>query len=86
VEAILNKHGSVLRHTGLVTGEPVRLFRAQDLSREGAAPPPYFVETFQWRDDEAADLVHQTPEVMAVWETIGPHVDQMTLTTLEAVA
>lgn len=86
LETILRKHGAVLRQTGLITQEPVRLHRAQDLSREGAPPPPHFVEIFQWRDSEAAEAAHQLPEVMAVWETIGPHVDQMTLTTLEAVA
>jgi hypothetical protein len=83
--AILETHGPVLRRVGLLTDEPVRLFRASDLRREGA-PAPYFIETFQWRDAQASDLAHQTPEVMAVWETMGPHLESMTLTTLEPLA
>lgn len=80
--AILQKHGPVLRETGLVSDEPVKLYRATDLRRHGA-PEPYFVEEFYWKDEKASDLAHQTPAVMAVWETMGPHLQEMTLTTLE---
>jgi hypothetical protein len=79
--AILRQHGPTLRKTGLITDEPVRLFGATDLRRDGS-PEPYFIETFQWKDAQAADVAHQTPEVMAVWETMGPHLAGMTLTTL----
>ena len=82
LEAILQKHGPTLRSSGLITDEPVRLWRATDLRGHGE-PEFYFVETFQWRDDEASDIAHQMPEVMAVWETMGPHLEGMTLTTLE---
>src|SRR6266852_4737937 len=82
LEPILHQHGPVLRRSGLITDEPVRLWRATDLRREGE-PEPYFVEIFQWRDENASDIAHQTPEVMAVWETMGPHLEGMTLTTLE---
>jgi hypothetical protein len=74
----------VLRETGLLSGDPVRLYRATDLRRDGA-PEPYFVEEFHWKDEAASDLAHQTPEVMAVWETMGPHLQDMTLTTLESI-
>ncbi len=80
--AILRKHGPTLRKSGLITDEPVRLWRATDLRRDGQ-PEPYFVETFQWRDEKASDIAHQTPTVMSVWETMGPHLEGMTLTTLE---
>jgi hypothetical protein len=82
--AILEKHGPILRSTGLITDEPVRLYRAEDLRRHGE-PEPYFVESFEWRDEEASNLAHQAPEVMAVWETMGPHLADMTLTTLTPV-
>jgi hypothetical protein len=82
--AILEKHGPTLRGVGLITDEPVRLYRARDLRREGTAES-YFVEIFQWKDEQASDLAHQMPEVMAVWETMGPHMQDMTLTTLEPV-
>ena len=83
--AILEQHGPTLRATGLITDAPVRLHRAEDLRRHGA-PEPYFIETFEWRDEEAANLAHQTPAVMAVWETMGPHLADMTLTTLTPIA
>lgn len=82
--AILQKHGPILQSVGLISDEPVRLYRATDLRREGTAEP-YFVEIFQWKDEKASDLAHQMPEVMAVWETMGPHMQNMTLTTLEPV-
>ena len=85
LKAILVRHGPTLRGTGLITDEPVRLWVASDLRRHGE-PERYFVESFQWRDGQASDIAHQTPEVMAVWETMGPHLESMTLTTLEPVA
>jgi quinol monooxygenase YgiN len=81
--AILKQHGPMMRETGLITGD-FTLYRANDLRRHGA-PEPYFVELFQWRDEQASDLAHQTPAVMAVWETMAPHMEGMTLTTLEPV-
>lgn len=85
LEAILRSHGPTLRKTGLITAEPVELWAANDLRRGDGPAAPYFVESFHWRDGEAADRAHETPEVMAVWETMGPHLEAMTLTTLESL-
>ena len=82
LEAIVKQHGSVLRKVGLITDDPVRVYRGTDLRKPDGA---FLVESFHWRDGSAADLAHQTPEVMAVWETMGPHLDDMTLITLDAV-
>jgi hypothetical protein len=82
--AILEQHGPTLRKTGLITDAPVQLYQATDLRRHGE-PEPYFIERFEWRDEQASDLAHQTPEVMSVWETMGPHLADMTLTTLKAL-
>ncbi len=84
LKAILLKHGPTLAKTGLITSDPVELWSASDLRREGPAAP-YFVESFFWRDGSAADRAHETPEVMSVWETMGPHLEGMTLTTLESL-
>jgi hypothetical protein len=84
LEAIVKQHGSVLRKVGLITDEPVQVHRGTDLRKPDAGP--FLVESFHWRDGSAADIAHQTPEVMAVWETMGPHLDDMTLITLDAVA
>lgn len=83
LEALVKRHGPVLRQTGLITDAPVQVYRGSDLRKpeDGA----FLVETFTWRDGMAADTAHQTPEVMAVWETMGPHLDDMTLITLEAL-
>jgi len=84
LEAILKRHGGVLRKTGLITDQPVRLFRGTDIRKPEAGA--FLVEEFYWRDGSAADTAHQTPEVMAVWETMGPHLDTMQLTTLDPIA
>jgi hypothetical protein len=84
LKAILLNHGPVLAKTGLLTQDPVQLWVAQDLARHGKTEP-YFVELFFWRDEKAPELAHQMPEVMAVWETMGPHLADMTLTNLESL-
>ena len=83
LEAILKQHGPVLRRIGLITEEPVRIYRATDLRQPDAQP--FLVEEFFWRDGAASDIAHQTPEVMAVWETMGPHLEDMSLITLDAI-
>ena len=84
LEAIVKQHGSVLRKVGLITDAPVHVHRGTDLRKPEAGV--FLVETFQWRDGSAANIAHQTPEVMAVWETMGPHLEDMTLITLESIA
>jgi hypothetical protein len=84
LEAIVAQHGAVLRKVGLITDEPVRVQRGTDLRKPEAGA--FLVEHFQWRDGSAANIAHQTPEVMAVWETMGPHLEDMTLITLEPIA
>ena len=44
-----------------------------------------YIEYFQWKDGTCSDRAHETPEVMAVWETMGPHLADMTLITLDAL-
>jgi hypothetical protein len=84
LEAIVKRHGPVLHSLGLLTDDPVHVYRGTDLRKpdEGA----FLIEHFHWRDGSSSDVAHQTPEVMAVWETMGPHLADMTLITLEPVA
>ena len=42
-----------------------------------------FIEYFQWKDGHAADTEHQTPEVMAVWEPMGPVLEELTICEVE---
>jgi hypothetical protein len=78
---LIRKHWPALHKTGLATDEPAQIWRATE-KRSGAT---YFVERFQWANAEAPDIAHQTPEVMAVWEPMGPVMEKMTLAKLEAV-
>jgi hypothetical protein len=66
--ALVKKHEPALRKVGLVTSEPFRLWKAYNI-RTGEHS---IVEQFVWKDGKAPDVAHQTPEVMAVWEPMGP--------------
>ena len=82
---LLKKHAPVLREVGLLGSKPIELYRASDLSRGGPPTAPYFIEIFQWKDQAASGIAHETPAVMNVWETMGPHIETMTLTDLEPI-
>lgn len=79
LEALVRQHAPVLRATGLITEEPVRVWSATD-KRSGEE---YFVEQFQWLDEEASAIAHQTPEIMAVWEPMNAVLEELTLAKLE---
>jgi hypothetical protein len=78
----VQKHLPVLRGTGLLAeGAATALYRATD-ERAGTT---YFVEMFSWRDDQAPDIAHQLPEVMAIWEPMTPLLVVLGLAVLEPV-
>jgi hypothetical protein len=81
LQALVEKHWPTLDRVGLVTKEPAKIWRAIDKG-SGA---PYFVEWFQWKDGEASDTAHQTPEVMAVWEPMGPILEALILAQIEPI-
>ena len=76
---LVKKHWPVLKELGLSTNEPAKVYRATD-KRSGAV---YFIEIFSWRDQAASAIAHQTPEVMSVWETMGPVLEGLELAALE---
>ena len=41
------------------------------------------MELFQWKNGEASGVAHQTPEVMAIWEPMGPILENLTLCEVE---
>ena len=63
--ALLRTHYPTLQRLGLVTAEPPVIYRGEE---EGA---PTYYEIFTWRDAEAPEVAHQTPDVMAIWEPMG---------------
>jgi quinol monooxygenase YgiN len=79
--ALVKKHEPALRKTGLVTSEPFKVWKAFDIRKQRVA----FIEHFQWKDGNASDIAHQTPEVMAVWEPMGPVLEELTICEVEPV-
>lgn len=79
--ALVKQHERALRSVGFVTDEPFQVWKAFDIRKKRVS----FVEQFQWKDGRVPDLAHQTPEVMAVWEPMGPVLDELTICEIEAV-
>ena len=79
---LVKRHGPALYSTGLIVGGLPIIYRAAD-KRTGET---FFVEMFSWRDEDAPNVAHQTPEVMAVWEPMTPLLESMTLAVVEEVS
>jgi hypothetical protein len=76
---LVHRHWPTLRRLGLATASQPQLFRGVDKESGRVA----VFELFEWMDASSSDTAHQTPEVMAVWEPMGPLLDGMELTRLE---
>ncbi len=79
--ALIKKHEPALRKVGFATAEPFKVWRAFDIRKKRVT----FVEQFQWKDGRVSNLAHQTPEVMAVWEPMGPILEELTICVVEPV-
>ena len=79
---LLEKHWPTLDRLGLVTKVKPQIWRGTDIR----ANRSYFVELFQWKNGEASDIAHQSPEVMAIWEPMGPILENMQLTEVEPLS
>lgn len=79
--ALLRTHWSTLRRLNLVTATPGQLWRASDKDSGRVR----FLEMLEWADASSSDIAHQTPEVMAVWEPMGPLLESMSFQRLERV-
>jgi hypothetical protein len=79
--AMVRKHWPAISGTGLVTSERAVVYRALN-KRTGKE---YFIEIFSWRDENASAIAHQTPEVMAVWEPMGPLLESMEIAAIEEI-
>lgn len=77
--ALVKQHEPALRKVGLVTDEPFTVWKAYDIRKKREQ----FVESFAWKNAGASDLAHQTPEVMAVWEPMGPILEELTICEVE---
>ena len=79
--AIVKKHEPALRAAGLVTDKPFQLWKAFDIRKKRTS----YIEHFQWKDGKSSDLAHHTPEVMSVWEPMGPVLEELTICEVEAL-
>jgi quinol monooxygenase YgiN len=80
--ALVKKHWPVLNQLGLSTKDPAKIYRATNKESGDV----YFIEIFSWRDAQATATAHQTPEVMAIWEPMGPILEKLELAALEPVS
>ena len=78
---LLRKHWPALRSVELATATPARIYRGD--SKRSTDGKSVFIETFEWVDDKAADIAHQTPEVMSIWEPMGPMLAGMEIIALQ---
>lgn len=79
--ALVKKHEPALRKVGLVTAEPFRVWKAFDIRKQRVQ----FIEQFVWKDGKSSNVAHQTPEVMSVWEPMGPVLEELTICEVEPV-
>lgn len=68
---LVRAHWPVLHAAGLTTDDPALVWRATD-KRSGRQ---FFIEVFSWKDDKSSGLAHQLPEVMKIWEPMGPMIE-----------
>ena len=69
---MLGRHWQTLHNAGLATDEPARLLRAGDKAGNVA-----FIETFSWKNEDAVQTAHESPEVMSLWEPMGSLCEDM---------
>jgi hypothetical protein len=81
LQQLVEQHYPTLQKLGLVTDMRAQVWKA---SAKGS-DRPYFIELFQWKTDKSSDIAHQTPEVMAVWETMGPVLEKLDLVQLDSL-
>ena len=78
LEALVRKHLPTLRSLGLLGMGQSVAYRAEDKRSHAVC----YVEIFDWKDGRASDVAHQTPEVMAIWEPMGPLLENLEIRAL----
>lgn len=79
--ALLEKHWPTFTRLGLVNDQPPHLiFRGEDKDRG-----IFYVETFPWKDAEAAGRAHSLPEVAAIWEPMSECCTSMEFPSVEQI-
>jgi hypothetical protein len=68
---LVKRHWPALRDAGLTTPTPALVYRATEKRTERQ----FFIEIFSWKDEKSPEIAHQLPEVMAIWEPMGPMIE-----------
>lgn len=79
---LLAKHWPTLDKVGLVSAEKPKIWRTTDRNDPSKVK---YVEYMEWKSAESADVAHQTPEVMQVWEPMGPILENLEILPLDSV-
>jgi hypothetical protein len=79
---LLAKHWPTLDKLGLVSKEKPKIWKALDKRSKKVS----YIESFEWKDASAPDIAHQSPEVMKVWEPMGPILENLEILGIEPVA
>jgi hypothetical protein len=75
---LLRQHWPTLQKLALVTQREPTIWRA-----EGKDGKLAYVELFEWKDGDSSNVAHQTPEVMQVWEPMGPILEGLEILKVE---
>src|SRR5215467_4463331 len=67
---LLKQHWPTLNRLGLVTADPPQIWRGTNIRSESEGTS--WVELFTWKEETSADVAHETPEVMRIWEPMTP--------------
>ena len=78
---LLKLHWPTLDAAGLVTPEPVKIWRGKNIRSSSAGTS--WVEMFSWKDEKSPDVAHQMPEVMRIWEPMTPLLEGMDILNVE---
>jgi hypothetical protein len=78
---LLDQHWPTFTKLGLVADSPPHLvFRGTH--KDGRI---FYVETFPWVDQKAAERAHSLPEVAAIWEPMGNCCTEMEFQNVEQI-
>ena len=77
---LLAKHWPTLDEAGLVSPVPAKIYKASDKSGNLS-----LIEMFEWKDENASGVAHQTPEIMRIWEPMGALAKDMEFLHIEPV-
>jgi hypothetical protein len=79
---LVQRHWPTIQALGLTTAVEPQLWTATD-KQSGRA---FFIELFEWKDENASQVAHETPEVMALWEPMGKHLETIEISKVEPLA